>query len=216
MPNHLSYPDEDRERLTSGLETVLQSIQANKKRKRATPDQNGVGESSRPGSKRESISTTMNGNGAVNNDASGDSFAEAFQNSSHDFSQLTSQLTRHASNSTHGVPEVSNASSTAAAALAGIVPQLTIPQPTDISFVSTASGTEGDRQIDSSFDMGGQDGSQPRHTQGAPYNLAPFTSGGTAAQVQAAREASNGGTIKPPVGSDEWHKVRRDNHKEGD
>ena len=70
--------------------------------------------------------------------------------------------------------------------------------------------------MDTSFDLGGTDGGPNPNGHSSPYNLAPFTSvGGTAAQVQAAREASNNGAIKPAVGTDEWHKVRRDNHKEG-
>lgn len=91
------------------------------------------------------------------------------------------------------------------------MPQLTVPQSTDLSFVSSGSGPEGDRQLDSSFDLGGPDVGPNHNVQGSPYNMGGFSGG----QVQGAREASNGGGIKPAVGSEEWHKVRRDNHKEG-
>ena len=46
-----------------------------------------------------------------------------------------------------------NASSTAAAALAANMPQLNVPRPTELSFPSTNSGNEDERQLDSSFDM---------------------------------------------------------------
>jgi len=96
----------------------------------------------------------------------------------------------------NGAADHANASSTAAAALAGIYPTMTIPQPTDVSFVSQAS--ENDRNQDSSFMGDSQqaensfmDNSQQQH------------------QTPGRNSVS-----KPVVGSDEWHKVRKDNHKE--
>lgn len=77
--------------------------------------------------------------------------------------------------------------STAAAALAGIYPTMTVPQPTDVSFAT--QGSDGDR--DNSF----MDNSQ---------------------QLDSYQESTPSGRhSKPAVGSDEWHKVRKDNHKEG-
>jgi len=43
-----------------------------------------------------------------------------------------------------------------------------------------------------------------------PYH----TPGSTAAQVQAARDATNMSHHKPPVGSPEWHAQRKSSHKE--
>ncbi len=164
---------------------------ASNKRKRVVTDQGGDGQ------KRASVS---------NNDD--------WSTSGQDFTTLSQQLARHVTTPHQNVPNSSNPSNTAAAALAaGILPQLTVPQPTELSFVSTGSGTEdGDQQLDTSFNLGGQENGQNHHTQGTPYNLGNFQ--GTAAQVQAARDSANAGS-KPAVGSDEWHKVRRDNHKEG-
>ena len=79
-----------------------------------------------------------------------------------------------------------NASSTAAAALAGIYPTMTIPQPTDVSFATQGS----DNQDGSFMDNSQQDGSFNEHVTPSGRN-------------------------KPTVGSEEWHKVRKDNHKEG-
>lgn len=82
-----------------------------------------------------------------------------------------------------------DASSTAAAALAGIYPTMTIPQPTDVSFATQGSD---DRNPESSF----LDSQQPNDS---------FLESSTPARSNA----------KPAVGSEEWHKVRKDNHKEG-
>ena len=170
---------------------------ASNKRKRVVTDQGGDGQ------KRGSVSNNVNGNNR-----------DDWSTSGQDFTTLSQQLARHVTTPHQNVPNSSNPSNTAAAALAaGILPQLTVPQPTELSFVSTGSGTEdGDQQLDTSFNLGGRENGQNHHTQGTPYNLGNFQ--GTAAQVQAARDSANAGS-KPAVGSDEWHKVRRDNHKEG-
>jgi len=93
------------------------------------------------------------------------------------------------SDNQNGSADHANASSTAAAALAGIYPTMTIPQPTDVSFATQAS--DSDRNQDSFMDS----------QQGDSFmdNSTP----------------SGRGSGKPAVGSDEWHKVRKDNHKEG-
>lgn len=188
----------------AAIRNAMDSLNS-KKRKRdiAEPEMGGP----RSGPKRGSTSS-MNGAGHDSNSYLDNLHQSA---SSNDFSNFSQQL-QAATNSSHGLP-TTHPSSTAAAALAGILPQMTIPQPTHLSFASEASNTDADRQFDSSFDMGG-DGGHGHNGQGPPYNLNAFPST-TAAQVQAARESSNGGGHKPSVGSDEWHKVRRDNHKEG-
>ncbi|KAG9239763.1 hypothetical protein BJ875DRAFT_2473 [Amylocarpus encephaloides] len=107
---------------------------------------------------------------------SGKNDMEALQ----DFSNL------HQGSNQNGSAE--HASSTAAAALAGIYPTMTIPQPTDVSFAT--QGSDSDRNADNSF----MDNSQA----GESFMENP----------QPARAP------KPAVGSDEWHKVRKDNHKE--
>lgn len=82
-----------------------------------------------------------------------------------------------------------HASSTAAAALAGIYPTMTIPQPTDVSFASQGSG---DQNQDSFMDTSQQGNDS-------------FLENPTPSRTSS----------KPAVGSEEWHKVRKDNHKEG-
>ena len=212
MADHLTFENNGeptvQKRAAEAVDQALQQIKASNKRKRETSDQGG--DPKHPSSRRSS-SQNLNGNGHDAGDMSRGLYSDA-SSSSQDFSALSQHLVRH-NNGNHGLPDNSNASSTAAAALAGIIPQLTVPQPTELSFVSSGSGNDGDRQLDPSFDLGVPDNGQNPNVQGSPYNLSGFQ-GGTGAQLQAARESSNGGP-KPPVGSDEWHKVRRDNHKEG-
>ena len=222
MPDHMGFPGQQengepsvQERAASAVEHALQELKASNKRKRNVSDQHGV-DGKHLSSKRASSSNNVNGNNHDPNQMSNSLFSDSLRDSpnSNDFSALSQQLARHVAGANHNLHDGSNPSSTAAAALAGIMPQLTVPQPTELSFASGASGSDVDRQLDSSFDLGGQNDGQHHHAQGTPYNLGSFQ-GGTAAQVQAARESSNGGGNKPPVGSEEWHKVRRDNHKEG-
>ncbi|KAL8974787.1 MAG: hypothetical protein Q9197_000963 [Variospora fuerteventurae] len=196
----MSMPDQTSTAIRNAVENLN-----SKKRKRDMTELEAGGPHSGP--KRGS---TSNRNGASHD---GSTYLDSLHHpssNSNDFSNLSQQL-QAATHSNHGLPST-NASSTAAAALAGIMPQMTIPQPTHLSFVSEASNTEADRQFDSSFDVGG-DGGHGHNGQGPPYNHNSFP-GTTAAQVQAARESSSGGGHKPSVGSEEWHKVRRDNHKE--
>ncbi|KAH8602489.1 hypothetical protein B0O99DRAFT_680608 [Bisporella sp. PMI_857] len=80
--------------------------------------------------------------------------------------------------------------STAAAALdVGVYPTISIPQPTDVSFQTQNS--ESDRNQESYMDTSQQADSSFMDT------TTPSSS-----------------RSKPAVGSDEWHKVRKDNHKE--
>ena len=92
-----------------------------------------------------------------------------------------------------------DAPSTAAAAL-NIFPTMAVPQPADISFASS-SGADGDRNLDPSFGMDSSGIQGDSDSQN--YNL------------DALRESGSGRESKPQVGSDEWHRIRRDNHKEG-
>lgn len=111
----------------------------------------------------------------------------------HDYNNLHEQNVEHQSSSS-GDGHHANASSTAAAAL-GIYPTMTIPQPTDLQF--QAQSSEADANQDSFIDNSRQNS----HQEDSYMENATGTSG---------RSGS-----KPAVGSDEWHKVRKDNHKEG-
>ena len=190
----------DHERVHPSMDQPMQNLQhkSSYKRKRNSPDPNG---SKRHANQRPSSSSNnMLGNGHATN-PSHDLFSN--ESGSNDFASISQQIQTHIANANP---------STAAAALAANMPQLTIPRPTELSFPGAGSGNEADRQLDSSFDMGGgSDGDQHHHTQGPPYNLDAYQ-GDPAGHVQTS---DGGGGTKPAVGTDEWHKVRRDNHKEG-
>jgi hypothetical protein len=110
------------------------------------------------------------------------------QSGNADVDALQEHMLQQAADGQNG--DHTNASSTAQAAL-GIFPTMSIPQPTEVAFASQA--TEGNAensfmdnsQAEDSF-MGDD---QPR--------------------------SGRGSGSKPTVGSEEWHKVRKDNHKEG-
>ena len=99
-------------------------------------------------------------------------------------------------------------SSTAAAALSA---QLNNSDNQNLSFVSTDAGA--DERPGESFDSG--EAPSMQNAQNSPYSLAPYTPGVAGTQMQTAGAGTNGSAQKPLVGTEEWHKVRRDNHKEG-
>ncbi len=138
----------------------------------------------------ESADDTRRGNKRVSPNSSGHKAGDGHQQDAVEALQDYNSL-HHQGNDQNGAAE--HASSTAAAALAGIYPTMTIPQPTDVSFATQGSDT--DRNQESSF----MDNSQ----QGADSFMENSTPSG------------RGSGSKPAVGSDEWHKVRKDNHKEG-
>ncbi|KAI9750195.1 MAG: basic helix-loop-helix protein [Candelina submexicana] len=150
------------------------------------------------------------GNGNDISDPSGVSFLSAHNtstagedemhnssNTSLDFSALSQQHAGEQVGHQNGGHDISNAPSTAAAALAGIhpiYPTMTVPQPTGLSFESAGSGGDGERNLDF-------DGSQNQH--GDPtYGLGALREG-----QQDVRDSSSGGGQKPAVGSEEWHKL---------
>ncbi|POS86962.1 hypothetical protein EPUL_002410 [Erysiphe pulchra] len=82
----------------------------------------------------------------------------------------------------------------AAAAMAGIYPQMTVPQQTEVSFAT--QGPDMDRNQESSYMDNSQQGQESFMENQNP-------------------SGDRGSNSKPAVGSEEWHKVRKDNHKEG-
>lgn len=117
----------------------------------------------------------------------------------------------HDAGSTNG----QSASDTATAALQHY--SMTVPQPTADTFLAQNPTEPEGRPSSSSFDLG-----TPSHTtqQAQMYGLDLDLKGDQNVQPQPSEGSPNAtpagpGGYKPPVGSDEWHKVRRDNHKEG-
>ncbi|KAF2016559.1 hypothetical protein BU24DRAFT_204742 [Aaosphaeria arxii CBS 175.79] len=107
----------------------------------------------------------------------------------------------------NGGAGASSVGDTAAAALA--YHQMTVPQATELSFQPQASSGDS-----SSFNLGDH---QSQSTSMQDYTLEALKAATQSSRSgQAATNESPPSTSghKPPVGSEEWHKVRRDNHKE--
>lgn len=105
----------------------------------------------------------------------------------------------------NGASNPSSVGDTAAAALA--YHQMTVPQPTELQFQAQNSG-------DGSFGMA--DHSQPQ-TGMQDFSLEALkaaTQSGRSAQAASSDSPPQSSSHKPQVGTEEWHKVRRDNHKE--
>jgi hypothetical protein len=100
-----------------------------------------------------------------------------------------------------------DATISAAKAASGLASSMGGLPVNDMSFASTVSGGEG-----VSFGPGSQHNYPDPNMDMSPYH----PPGSTAAQVQAARDATSMSHHgKPPVGSPEWHQQRKSNHKEG-
>ena len=103
-------------------------------------------------------------------------------------------------------PDTNNVSSTAAAAL-NIYPSLHVPQPTEETFVSPPSA-------ETHHDENGFNSSAVNQPNGLP--MASSVSLQPANDVQQEQQRyTPAPSTKPAVGSEEWHKMRKDNHKEG-
>ncbi|KHO00666.1 Helix-loop-helix protein that binds the motif CACRTG [Metarhizium album ARSEF 1941] len=102
----------------------------------------------------------------------------------------------------------SNATSTAQAAL-GMYPTLHVPSSTEEQFAAQAAA-DGEHQSDASFN--------PEIAQSDIMDPSAVTQQPAANGVQppAQRYSASSATSnpKPTVGSEEWHKMRKDNHKE--
>lgn len=103
----------------------------------------------------------------------------------------------------NGGTNTASVGDTAAAALA--YHQMTVPQPTELQFQAQSTG-------DGSFSMG--DHHQQQTVDFSLEALKAATQTGRPGQPSASDSPPQSASHKPPVGSEEWHKVRRDNHKE--
>lgn len=114
-----------------------------------------------------------------------------------DFNALQQATVEHSD-----AADPANASSTAAAALGSMYPTIHVPQSTAETFAGHA-GAEADHH----------DNPYPAstHPDGMPSMVA--SSNGFQGEPPRYQVAPN---PKPAVGSEEWHKLRKDNHKEGE
>lgn len=103
----------------------------------------------------------------------------------------------------------SNATSTAQAAL-GIFPTLHVPPSTEEQFAAQVAADEAQHENSFNPDVTQPDGMMDT----SPVNATPQTpsNGVPHGHRYSTSSAANS---KPTVGSEEWHKMRKDNHKEG-
>lgn len=176
------------------------------KRKRSGPDSSPDSRRSKRSVPTAAMSTTPDPSAAYVESAV-EAAQAAAQAATADFVAL-----QQATAERHEVSDPASASSTAAAALGTMYPTLHVPQTTDATFVAPNSGeTEGHHESPYSH-----------HDILQSHNLSEPSPNDLAQQVQ-----QNGtGPVQSPyartshqpklaVGSEEWHKQRKDNHKEG-
>lgn len=192
MADTAGYPTDTAK---TGLSAHADSLHTTNKRKRDARDQGST--TSRP-----NPSSTNNGTSDLSDQATA-SFLAA-HNASTNEEDMQQQFDVHPNGSANA-PSVGD---TAAAALA--YHQMTVPQATELSFQPQGTG-------DSSFTMGD-------HHQTQQPSMQDFSLEALKAATQTPRSGQGNGNESPPatsahkpqVGSEEWHKVRRDNHKEGE
>jgi transcriptional regulator CBF1 len=149
-----------------------------------------------------SANNTTTGHADLNDQTTAE-FLTAHNNSEGDIQHSNPYSQLHQNGGTNAT----NSSDTAAAALHY---SMTVPQATELSFQTQSSGGEGDRPLGASFNIEGH----------GAHGLGDFgldaLKGGAQGNAGGADHSPTGTPgHKPPVGSEEWHKIRRDNHKEG-
>lgn len=116
-----------------------------------------------------------------------------------DFNAL--QQATHGDHTDHAT---SDATTTAQAAL-GMYPTLHVPPSTEEQFAAQAADNDEHQHDPNAFN--------PDMTHDMMDGVAHQPQNGVQQQRHYSA-SSQGGNPKPPVGSDEWHKLRKDNHKE--
>lgn len=121
--------------------------------------------------------------------------------------QPEQQTPNHQRSHSHTQGIVPSASDTATAALAQYH-TMTVPQPTENTFMHQPTEGAADRVSGTPVDQ------TPAQRTGSFGDVEGSGIQNGDASSPTGAQATPGGS-KPSVGSDEWHKVRRDNHKEG-
>lgn len=180
--------------------TSLEPTSPPQKRKR------GITESASPESRRSkrgaptaTMNATLDAANAAYMDATHLQQAEAEFNALQQVQQATAE---------HDVSDHASAVGTASAALSSMYPTIHVPQPTAESFADQVVPGPGQEheEPDASFNAG--DVSQ---VDGLPTDASNL-SGANGVRAEGRYPASS--ASKPAVGSEEWHKQRKDNHKE--
>lgn len=202
MADTAGYPPDASAKAGLGAHSVPEAVHTNK-RKRDSRDSGAA----RPAPAASNNTTSGNTTTDMSDQATASYLAA--HNASTNEDDMQQQFDLHQ----NGGPSSTSAGDTAAAALAHY--SMTVPQATEISFQTQNSSGDG-----TSFSMG----DHSLHQQQGP-GLADFSLDTLKAATQTPRSTqpptnesppTTSSGHKPPVGSEEWHKVRRDNHKEGE
>ncbi|KAI1490058.1 hypothetical protein F5X96DRAFT_575374 [Biscogniauxia mediterranea] len=171
------------------------------KRKRGAPD-------SSPDSRRSKRSVPATAMSSSTPDAASAAYVESAVEAAQaaaqaatnaDFAALQQATAEHR----HEASDPANASSTAAAALGTMYPTLHVPQSTEETFAAQATA---DSENHSEPSYG--------HNDIIPSENLNDTSNNSTSQQPSQNGVRNNTNPKPAVGSEEWHKLRKDNHKE--
>ena len=182
------------------------------KRKRSAPDSSPDSRRSKRSAPAAAMSSTPDAASAAYVESAVEAAQAAAQaaNVNTDFSALQQAAADHPESA-----DPANASSTAAAALGTLYPTLHIPQSTEETFAAQSAAETEQHHQETSFA-----GDAMPHADGLPAadpstgsipQQTPQNGIGASHSYSTPTSQSN----KPAVGSEEWHKMRKDNHKEG-
>ncbi|KAK4099041.1 hypothetical protein N658DRAFT_517649 [Parathielavia hyrcaniae] len=139
--------------------------------------------------------------------------SEHYAQASHDHVNVEdfSALAQATAAEHHDAPDTSNASSTAAAAL-NIYPSLHVPQSTEEAFANQPTPDNNNHHDDNTYNSHAvnQPAGEDMRLPPPPSTIQQPPPNG----VPQEQRYSAPPTTKPAVGSEEWHKMRKDNHKE--
>ncbi|EON61731.1 hypothetical protein W97_00947 [Coniosporium apollinis CBS 100218] len=204
-----SYSDADSK---LGLSGEAPASMHTNKRKRGSLDLEATASRPAPGDSARA-STNNSGSGTADFLSAHNASNSGDDDMQHTSSLIFDQLAQHNSGE-HGMHQnggstQQDASNTAAAALSHY--SMTVPQATELQFQTQTPSGEGGRPLSASFNLSEHD----MHQQHGMPDFSGLDALKTGGQPSNSNDSPpNSGGNKPPVGSDEWHKVRRDNHKE--
>ena len=138
---------------------------------------------------------------------------------------LAEALAQHNAGGDHAFHDAggSNGQSATDTASAALHYSMTVPTSTEATFMAQNTNDTPERPSDPSIDLGNATNvQQDSSTFSNEYSLDSLKDGTRQTPQQQQQQGSGGegsptsGSAKPTVGTEEWHKVRRDNHKEGE
>ena len=135
---------------------------------------------------------------------------------------LAEALTQHNAGDEHHDAGVSNGQSVTDTATAALHFSMHVPDSTESQFLAQAEHDAGERSPEPSFDIDPTTSAQQTPATFPDYsNIEQLKEGTDLHETPTGATRNTPGMSSPPtankpvVGTDEWHKVRKDNHKEG-